>query len=94
MKRLLRAVLTLSGLCLVYGCGGGSPAPPPPPTPPTLKLAPASLSFGVSVVGNESSPQVETLTNTGGTELVINSMAITGADVTDFSQTSGTCEDA
>jgi hypothetical protein len=37
---------------------------------------------------------VETLTNTGGTELVINSMAITGADVTDFSQTSGTCEDA
>jgi len=44
----------------------------------------------VSVVGNESGPQVETLTNTGGSELVINSVAISGTDATDFSQTS-TC---
>ena len=88
MKRFFRAVLTLSGLCLAYGCGGGSTAPPPPP--PALSLAPPSLSFGVSVVGNGSGPQVETLTNTGGSELVINSVAITGTDATDFSQTS-TC---
>jgi hypothetical protein len=88
MKRFLWAVLTFSGLCLVYGCGGGSSAPPPPP--PALSLAPPSLSFGVSVVGNESGPQVETLTNTGGSELVINSVAISGTDATDFSQTS-TC---
>jgi trimeric autotransporter adhesin len=88
MKRFLRAVLTLSGLCLVYGCGGGSSAPPPPP--PALSLAPTSLSFGVSAVGNESGPQVETLTNTGGSELAINSVAITGTDATDFGQ-SGTC---
>jgi hypothetical protein len=88
MKRFLPAVLTLSGLCVVSGCGGGSFAPPPPP--PELSLAPASLSFGVSVVGNENGPQVETLTNTGGSELVINRVAITGTDATDFSQTS-TC---
>jgi hypothetical protein len=88
MKRFLPAVLTLSGLCLVCGCGGGSSAPPPPP--PALSLAPRALSFGVSVVGNVSVPQVEILTNTGGSELAINSVAITGADATDFSETS-TC---
>jgi hypothetical protein len=88
MKRFLWAVLTLSGLCLLYGCGGGSSAPPPPP--PALSLAPTSLSFGALVVGNGSGPQVETLTNTGGSELAINSVAITGTDATDFGQ-SGTC---
>ncbi len=88
MKNLLRAVLTLSGLCLLYGCGSGSSAPPP--TPATLSSAPASLSFPVVVVGTTSVPQVETLTNTGGSELVINSVAITGTNATDFDQ-SGTC---
>jgi hypothetical protein len=53
--------LVLGVLSLLAGCGGGSPALPP--TPPTLVLAPASLSFGVSVVGTTSSPQVETLAN-------------------------------
>ena len=90
MKNLLRVVLTLSGLCLLYGCGSGSSAPPPPPTPATLSSAPASLSFPVVVVGTTSVPQVETLTNTGGSELVINSVAITGTNATDFDQ-SGTC---
>jgi len=90
MKNLLRVVLTLSGLCLLYGCGSGSSAPPPPPTPATLSPAPAGLSFGLLVVGTTSVPQVETLTNTGGSELVINSVAITGTNATDFDQ-SGTC---
>ena len=88
MKSLLRVMLTLSGLCLLYGCGGGSSAPPP--TPATLSSAPASLSFGVLVIGTTSVPQVETLTNTGGSELAINSVAITGTNATDFDQTS-TC---
>jgi hypothetical protein len=80
--------LVLGVLSLLAGCGGGSPALPP--TPPTLVLAPASLSFGVSVVGTTSSPQVETLTNTGGSELDISGMAITGTNATDFDQSS-TC---
>jgi trimeric autotransporter adhesin len=87
MENILRVVVTLSGLCL-YGCGGGSSAPPP--SPPALSLAPTRLSFGVLVVGTESSPQVETLTNTGGSELVINSVAITGTNATEFDQSS-TC---
>lgn len=79
--------LMLGGLCLLSGCGGGSSIPPPPPT---LNLALASLAFGVSVVGTKSGPQVETLTNTGGGELSINSVAITGTNATDFDQ-SNTC---
>lgn len=42
------------------------------------------------VVGTESGPQVETLTNTGSSELAINSVAITGANAADFDQ-SNTC---
>ena len=71
---------------LLCCCGGGPSAPPPPPN---LQLSPASLSFGVSVVGTTSS-QVETLTNTGGSELAINSVAISGTNATDFGQSS-TC---
>jgi hypothetical protein len=43
----------------------------------------------VSVIGTTSS-QVETLTNTGGSELALNSVAITGTNATDFDQSS-TC---
>ncbi len=82
--------LILGGLCLLNGCGGGPSAPPPPPT---LSPAPASLSFGVQVVGTTSNPpQAETLTNTGGSELAINSVALTGTNVTDFAlDQSSTC---
>jgi hypothetical protein len=80
--------LILGGLYLLSGCGGGSSAPPPPA--PTLRLAPASLGFGVWVVGTESGPQVETLTNTGSSELAISNVAITGANAADFGQSS-TC---
>ena len=87
MKKHL--ALVLGGLSWLGGCGGGSPSSPPS-TPPTLILAPASLSFGVLVVGTESDPQVETLTNTGGSELAINSVGITGTNAADFDQNS-TC---
>lgn len=78
----------LGGLFLVSGCGGGSPASTL--TPPTLSVAPASLSFGVWVVGTTSRSQVETLTNAGGTELAISGMAITGTNAADFEQ-NNTC---
>jgi trimeric autotransporter adhesin len=76
-------VLVHGGLLLLCCCGGGSSPPPPPPN---LQLSPASLSFGVEVVGTTSSPQVETLTNTGGSELVINGVAVTGTSATDFDE--------
>jgi hypothetical protein len=42
------------------------------------------------VVGNESGAQPGTLTNTGGSELAISNMAISGTNATDFGR-SGTC---
>ncbi len=77
--------LIFCGTCLLGACGSSAP-----PTPPTLVIAPASLSFGVVVVGTTSDSQVETLTNNGGSELVINGVAIAGTNATDFDQSS-TC---
>jgi len=90
MKSVARAMIVLScliSIVMLAGCGSGSSVPPPPPT---LSLGPASLSFGVQIVGTGSNAQLETVTNTGHSELIINSVAITGADATDFSQTT-TC---
>ena len=53
----------------------------------TVKLVPASLSFGHVRVGQSSSPQSTTLTNTGNTTLSITSITITGTGHGDFSQT-------
>jgi hypothetical protein len=66
MKRFLRAVLTLSGLCLVYGCGGGSPS---------VSLSTKSLTFGDELQGTTSEPLPITLTNSGTATLTITSIA-------------------
>jgi len=58
--------------------------------PDSLTLTPSILDFGVQLVGTASSNQTETLTNTGGSELVISGVAMAGTNVTDFNQ-SGTC---
>jgi ASPM-SPD-2-Hydin domain-containing protein/centrosomal CEP192-like protein len=77
--------LLLAGLYLLNGCGSGASAPL---APPTLMLGAASLGFGTVIVGTTSDPQVETLTNTGGSELAVNSVGITGTNATDFDQNS------
>jgi hypothetical protein len=51
-----------------------------------VKLEPASLNFGMVFVGQKSSPQDTTLTNTGRTALQITGIAMTGTDAGDFSQ--------
>jgi hypothetical protein len=81
--------IVLGGLSWFSGCGSGS-HPSPPPTPATLNAVPATLSFGVWVIATQSSQQVETLTNTGGSELALNGVTITGSSATDFDQSS-TC---
>ena len=51
MKRFLRTVLTLSGLCLLYGCGGdgsGSSTPPPPATHFSVVPAQANETAGTA----------------------------------------------
>ncbi|MGB8782805.1 MAG: choice-of-anchor D domain-containing protein [Terriglobales bacterium] len=78
--------LLLGGLYLLSGCGGGASSPPPP----TMSLAPAGLNFGVSVIGTGTAPQVETLTNTGSSDLAISGVTIGGTNAADFTF-SNTC---
>lgn len=89
MKNCL--ALILCGLCLLGGCGAGSPASQSPPPPPLLHVTPGSLSFGPTVIGVKNSPQVETLTNTGGSDLDIDGLAITGVNASDFEEPSTNC---
>lgn len=73
MKNLLRVVLTLSGLCLLYGCGGGSPSVSL--SSPSVSFSTNGLTFGDEVVGTASQPLPITLTNSGTATLTIASIA-------------------
>jgi hypothetical protein len=52
---------------------------------PVVTLSPSSLNFG-SPLKTTSSPQVSTLTNTANATLTINSIAVIGANSSDFSE--------
>ncbi len=56
----------------------------------TASLSPTSLSFGTVSSGKSSTAQTATLSNTGTTPLIINSIGFTGANPSNFVQTN-TC---
>lgn len=56
------------------------------PEPDTLTLSPPSLSFAPQLIGVLSSALAETVTNTGTSAVVINSVALTGTNAADFNQ--------
>jgi hypothetical protein len=56
-----------------------------------VSLSPTSLNFPDQMVGTSSAPQMVTLTNSSGATLTISSIAVTGTNATDFSQTN-TCD--
>jgi ASPM-SPD-2-Hydin domain-containing protein/centrosomal CEP192-like protein/HYDIN/CFA65/VesB family protein len=65
-------------------CGvGGQPAA----ATATATLSPSSLSFGNQNIGTTSPSQAITLSNTGASSLSISSIAITGTNAGDFSET-------
>jgi sugar lactone lactonase YvrE len=53
-------------------------------SPPAVSLSATSLSFGTQQVETESASQDVTLTNTGGTALSLQSIAVTGAGASSF----------
>ena len=57
---------------------------------PIVMLGGSSISFGNQIVGTSSTVQMVSLTNTGTATLTISSIALTGANSGDFSQTN-TC---
>lgn len=79
MKRFLRAVLSLSALCLVSGCGGGSASSGLVGAgSPSISFSTNNLIFGDEVVGTASQPLPITLANTGTATLIITSIAASG----------------
>src|SRR5215472_2021564 len=48
-------------------------------TTPQLAVSPSSISFGPVIVGSSSQPQVMTLTNPGGNNLIISQVTATGS---------------
>ncbi len=54
---------------------------------PGVSLSSLSLDFGNQLPGTSSGPQLVTLRNTGAAPLVINSIAVSGGNATDFAQT-------
>jgi|GEM_PF-885360 len=54
---------------------------------PAVTLSPASLTFNSQTVGTRSAAQAVTLTNSGSATLTITSIAVSGANGSDFAQT-------
>src|SRR5581483_4166005 len=84
----LPAALSLVMLTLLWtACGGGSSASNTPPSGPAASLSVTSLSIGNQFVGIQHTPVPITLTNTGGMALTISSIAVSGANSSEFVQT-------
>jgi FG-GAP-like repeat/Abnormal spindle-like microcephaly-assoc'd, ASPM-SPD-2-Hydin len=80
-----------SGTVKVYDNASGSPQSVAcTGTGTVVLLVPSSLSFGTVKVGEASQPKAVTLTNVGTKSVNLTSVNITGADSSDFSETS-TC---
>jgi len=53
---------------------------------PSVSLSPTTLNFGSQIVGTRSAtPQTVTVTNTGNANLTVNSIAVSGANASEFS---------
>ncbi len=63
-------------------------------SPSVVSLSPASLTFGPQNVGATSSPQTETVTNTGPANLTISTVTIGGTNASDFATSADTCAGA
>ena len=57
------------------------------PATQSVSLTPASLAFASQNIGTSSPPQTVTMTNTGSVSFLLSSIAITGTNASDFSQT-------
>jgi hypothetical protein len=66
---------------------GGSQSVPLQGVGTAASFSPTSLTFATQTVGTSSSPQVITLTDQSATAITISSIAITGTNASDFSQT-------
>ena len=75
--------------CSTTGAYGRQEKPPA-----ATSVTPASLDFGEQVAKSASKPQRVTVTNTGGKDLYINSVAVGGDNHQDFVMKGDTCTGA
>jgi hypothetical protein len=61
---------------------------------PAVSFSPTSLTFAPQGLGTTSGPQMETVTNTGTTNLSIMTVTIGGTNAGDFTKTADTCTGA
>jgi predicted RNA-binding protein with TRAM domain len=55
--------------------------------PPIFEINPTSHDFGAVTIGETSTTQIFTITNTGGSDLVVSSIILTGANQNEFDTT-------
>src|SRR5277367_318787 len=100
-SRTNRIYLSFAGLMALSlalcGCQGlkasSTTTPTPTPTPttePKVTLSSTSIAFGNQVVGQSTPASTVTLTNTGNAALTLNTVASSGANSSDFTE-SNTC---
>jgi PKD repeat protein/subtilisin family serine protease len=65
--------------------------PPSDLQSPQVSISPASQDFGSVVVGQSSTAQTFTISNTGAADLVIDTVSLTGANPSDFTELADTC---
>jgi hypothetical protein len=82
-------------LNIFYHCWKGTGACPSdsPPDQPVISVSPASHDFGSLNVGNTSTSQIFTVTDTGGTVLVLGTATIKGKNAEDFLESFDGCSD-
>jgi hypothetical protein len=69
----------------------GSPATGTIQSAPAVGLNPGGLSFGDVLVGQPTAAQTVTLTNTGGADLILGTLTLSGAAAGDFALGNDTC---
>jgi len=70
---------------------GSSGTTSTPPTSPAASLSTTSLDFGSQPIATTSAAQTVILSNGGGAALSISSLAISGANASDFAEVADTC---
>ena len=60
-------------------------------TAPNISVSPANKDYGNVIVGSSSSAQTFTVTSTGGTNLVIGTITLTGTNASEFGKLNDNC---
>ncbi len=87
---IISSILALTSLISISCGGGGNLSANAVSQSPSADLSPASVTFASKAVGTPTTAQIVTVNNSGNADMSVSSIAISGTDASDFSQTN-TC---